>query len=132
MGEEPEEEAGKEQEDEESVEKEEPGENEVYCRSCGEIILEEAEICPECGVRQKPPQNKATNSDPGIAAIASALLPGLGQMYNGQIAKGIILLIAYSFSAMLIFIFIGIFMVVPIWLFAIYDAYSVAQNSVKE
>jgi hypothetical protein len=31
------------------------GPNEVYCSSCGEIIKEEAEICPECGVRQKEP-----------------------------------------------------------------------------
>ena len=27
----------------------------MYCSSCGEIIKEEAEICPECGVRQKEP-----------------------------------------------------------------------------
>lgn len=132
MAEEPEEETDNEHPDEESNDGEEPGENEVYCRSCGKIILEEAEICPECGVRQKPPQNKATNSDPGIAAIASALLPGLGQMYNGEITKGIILLIAYSFSAMLIVVIIGIFMVVPIWLYAIYDAYSTAKNSMEE
>ncbi len=26
--------------------------DEVYCTSCGEVIKEEAEICPECGVRQ--------------------------------------------------------------------------------
>lgn len=119
------------EETEEETGKEEPGEDEVYCRSCGEIILEEAEICPECGVRQKQPQENR-NSDPGIAAVASALLPGLGQMYNGQIAKGIILLILYSFSFMLIFVFIGLFMVLPIWLFAIYDAYSVAQKSIEE
>ena len=128
MSEEPEEEGG---ETGEKHEKEEPGEDEVYCRSCGEIILEEAEICPECGVRQKQPRENRS-SDPGIAAVASALLPGLGQMYNGQIAKGIILLILYSFSVMLIFVFIGLFMILPIWLFAIYDAYSVAQKSVEE
>lgn len=28
-----------------------PGEGEVYCRSCGEIIKIKAELCPECGVR---------------------------------------------------------------------------------
>ena len=80
----------------------------------------------------EPPQNKATNSDPGIAAVASALLLGLGQMYNGQIAKGIILLFVYSFSAMLIFVIIGLFMMLPVWLFAIYNAYTVAENSVEE
>jgi hypothetical protein len=29
----------------------EPGEGEIYCRSCGEIIRIKAELCPECGVR---------------------------------------------------------------------------------
>lgn len=29
-----------------------PGADEVYCTSCGSIIKEQAEICPECGVRQ--------------------------------------------------------------------------------
>lgn len=36
-----------------SESKEIPGADEVYCRSCGEVIKEEAEICPNCGVRQK-------------------------------------------------------------------------------
>jgi RNA polymerase subunit RPABC4/transcription elongation factor Spt4 len=30
------------------------GQDEVFCFSCGEIIRQEAEICPKCGVRQKP------------------------------------------------------------------------------
>lgn len=34
----------------------EPGPDEAYCTSCGSIIKEQAEICPECGVRQQPTQ----------------------------------------------------------------------------
>lgn len=34
----------------------EPAHDEVFCTSCGEIIKEQAEICPECGTRQKPEQ----------------------------------------------------------------------------
>lgn len=30
------------------------GPDETYCSSCGEAIKEDAEICPECGVRQQP------------------------------------------------------------------------------
>lgn len=30
-----------------------PGADEVFCVECGEIIKQRAEICPECGVRQK-------------------------------------------------------------------------------
>jgi hypothetical protein len=29
------------------------GVDEIFCRSCGEPIKKEAEICPECGVRNK-------------------------------------------------------------------------------
>lgn len=28
--------------------------DEAYCADCGEVIKKKAEICPECGVRQKP------------------------------------------------------------------------------
>ncbi|WP_256288475.1 hypothetical protein [Halobellus inordinatus] len=35
-----------------------PGEDEQYCRECGEIILTKAEICPECGVRQAQTQTQ--------------------------------------------------------------------------
>lgn len=31
--------------------------DEAYCSSCGELIKAEAEICPECGVRQKAPSD---------------------------------------------------------------------------
>lgn len=33
--------------------------NEIYCRSCGEIIKQNAEICPECGVRNAAYQPSA-------------------------------------------------------------------------
>jgi len=32
---------------------ERPGPDEAYCADCGEVIKKEAEVCPECGVRQK-------------------------------------------------------------------------------
>lgn len=31
----------------------EKGPDEIYCRSCGEVIKRRAEICPECGVRNE-------------------------------------------------------------------------------
>jgi len=31
----------------------EPASDEMYCSSCGEVIKQEAELCPECGTRQK-------------------------------------------------------------------------------
>lgn len=40
-------------EDAEPAADREPGPDEVYCMSCGAVIKERAEICPECGVRQE-------------------------------------------------------------------------------
>jgi len=37
-----------------SEDAETPRADEAYCADCGEVIKKEAEICPECGVRQKP------------------------------------------------------------------------------
>lgn len=107
--------------------------NYKYCTNCGSQIDEKAEICPECGVRQAPPgtygnpnsQNDAKN--PGLAAILSFLIIGLGQVYNGQILKGILLFIGAIISAMLWFIGIGIILSIALWLYAIYDAYKTAN-----
>lgn len=38
------------------------GPDEVYCTSCGEVIKEEAVICPHCGVRQKPESESQTDT----------------------------------------------------------------------
>lgn len=42
------------------------GADEVFCRSCGETIKKEAEVCPHCGVR-----NKEANSSSGRASASS-------------------------------------------------------------
>ena len=36
--------------------------DEVFCSSCGAVIKKEAEICPKCGVRQRPVPNFASNA----------------------------------------------------------------------
>ena len=36
--------------------------DEVFCSSCGSIILAKAEICPKCGVRQMPAPNSYSGS----------------------------------------------------------------------
>ncbi|MFA6226337.1 MAG: hypothetical protein WC620_09250 [Methanoregula sp.] len=56
-----------------------------------------------------------------IAGFCSSVLPGLGQVYNGEIAKG------YCFFLLAL---LGLFFfLVPgflVWLYAMYDAYAVA------
>ncbi len=103
-----------------------------YCSNCGDQIDEKAEICADCGVRQpraatyQEPVYQQKN--PGIAAVLSALFVGLGQIYNGEIAKGLIFMVAYFVSILLAFIFIGIITTPILWIFGIYDAYNTAKK----
>ena len=70
--------------------------------------------------------------NPGVAAVLSFFFCGLGQIYNGQILKGIILLICYAISWLLMYILIG-FIIVPIlWIWGMYDAYRSAERINKE
>lgn len=104
-----------------------PGIDEAYCRNCGEIIDAQAEICPECGVRQRPPDTGVGN-DSGIAAVASLVIPGAGQIYLGHLGRGLGFIVA-SFVAGLFSVFlVGIPFLLAIWVYAIYDAYHLAED----
>lgn len=57
-----------------SVQKERsPEESEQYCSSCGEIIKQEAEICPECGVRNEY-QSAATEESGTLGYVGYTIL----------------------------------------------------------
>ncbi len=63
----------------------------------------------------------AKRKEPGIALLLSFLLPGLGQIYNGDIGKGIGFMIGFW---VLIWVGIGI----VFWIWGMIDAYQVATN----
>lgn len=113
------------------------GPDEVYCRHCGEVISAQAEICPECGVRQRDPPTSSLDSlldevteggNPFVAALASALLPGLGQLYNRELTKGLVVFTAAIFAAFSMAVFVGFLLYPAVWVYAIYDAYRVAER----
>ena len=66
-------------------------------------------------------QNK---KEPILAAIGSFIIPGAGQIYNGDsFIKGLLILLGTTIGAL--------FLVIPgliIWLYGIYDAYSVSKK----
>lgn len=72
---------------------EETEEGEKYCSSCGEVIKEEAEICPNCGVRQKHTSSSG-GKDKVVAGLLAILLGGLGlhKFYLEQPGQGILYL----------------------------------------
>lgn len=69
--------------------------------------------------------------NPGLAAVLCFFYTGLGQIYNGEIAKGIILFIVRCISDLMILVFIGIFTSPLIWIYGMYDAYSTAERMNK-
>jgi len=97
-----------------------------FCSNCGAEIDKGAEICPKCGVRVKAPT--VGEKSPGLAAVLSFFIVGLGQIYNGQIGKGIVLIICYVISWLLVLILIGLILVPILWIYGIYDAYTTATK----
>ena len=66
---------------------------------------------------------------PIISLASSLVFPGMGQLYNEQIHKGSVLVIAYAISLTLCFfiIIIGIPFALLIWAYSMYDAFSTAK-----
>lgn len=117
----------------------EKAEDEAYCTTCGEIVKRKAEICPECGTRRKPAptetdatsgesQSTSPEKDPGVAAILSFFYSGLGQIYNGEIAKGIGFMVVQFLNILLMFVLIGLLTYPLVWIIGVYDAYTSAER----
>lgn len=51
--------------------------------------------------------------NPGVATVLSFFFMGLGQIYNGQIGKGIIFIVLYAISVALMLVIVG-FITTPI------------------
>jgi len=95
-----------------------------FCPNCGVEIDAKAEICPKCGVRIKREEVK----NPGIAAVLSVLYVGLGQIYNGEVGKGIGFIIIGIILIVSMFILIGFILYPIFWIFNVYDAYTTAKK----
>lgn len=91
----------RERDDDEHYDRRQKSADETFCSSCGAIIKKEAELCPKCGVRQKPASETHTITTPKriksrvTAAILAILLGGIGahKFYIGRIGLGILYLI---------------------------------------
>ena len=66
--------------------------------------------------------------NPGLAAVLSFFYMGLGQIYNGQIAKGIAFIIAYTISWILTAVLIGLITTPILFFYGMYDAYKSAEK----
>lgn len=66
--------------------------------------------------------------NPALAAILSLLINGLGQIYNGEVGKGLIIIVIQIINALLTTIFIGFFTGTLVYIWAVYDAYVTAKR----
>lgn len=97
-----------------------------YCSTCGaELRYKEAEICPSCGVRIKKPEPEK-KKEPVLAAGLGSVFAGSGQVYNGDLRKGILILVGTIIGAF-IFLIPGII----VWIYGIYNAYTTAEKMNK-
>lgn len=79
-----------------------------FCTDCGNLISERAEICPQCGVRQRSAKGAKSKSTAGIFAL---LLGGIGihKFYLGRPVQGIVyILFCWTFIPAIVALIEGI------------------------
>lgn len=64
----------------------------------------------------------------GLAAVLSFFISGLGQIYNGQILRGLIIIVVQVINGALTTILIGWIPLAIVWVWAIIDAYREAEK----
>lgn len=80
------------------------------------------------GTATPPPQLVSAAKNPGVAAVLSFFWPGLGQIYNGEIGKGVLFIVIQVINAFLTFIMIGFITGFIVWILGMVDAYQVAER----
>ncbi len=70
----------------------------------------------------------AVGKDPTAALLLSLFLPAIGQFYNGDTKKGLMILGGYFVSFILSFVYIGILTGLGLWIWSVIDAHNVASG----
>ena len=111
-----------------------------YCSNCGEPSGSQYEtVCTNCGKPYRLSQTESerenahsaekivyvTEKSTAVAILLSFLFTGAGQVYNGQLKKGLLMMVGLWAGAILIF---PIFL---IWIYSMYDAYKEADKMNK-
>jgi len=108
-----------------------------FCESCGtKIVTQFSQQAPVYQAPQGPPYQQPSqgtdpskNKNPTIALILSFFICGVGQMYNGQVPKGLMLLVGFIISYVLSMLFFPIYiLLLIIWIYGVYDAYTTANK----
>ena len=118
----------------------------AFCPNCGSRLASEgATVCNNCGratgvVAPAQPNTGGYGpasgqyyappreiKNPALAAVLSLICAGLGQVYNGEVGKGIAFFFVAIILGLTIVLVIGIILVPIWWIYCAYDAYKVAE-----
>jgi TM2 domain-containing membrane protein YozV len=105
----------------------------MFCSKCGQANADDARYCRFCATTLAPETQQRVvvvrpAKSPGVAAVLSFFVCGLGQIYNGQIGKGIAMIIAYLISWYLCVLLIGFITTPILWIWGMIDAYKTAER----
>ena len=104
-----------------------------FCPECGSPVAREtSKFCDTCGAPlgytpaapfpgSIPRRPAHEEKSPLVASLCSSFIPGLGQVYNGMIGRGIAF-----FAGTLVGLFLLLIPGFVIWLYGIYDAHAIA------
>jgi TM2 domain-containing membrane protein YozV len=120
----------------------------MLCSRCGIQNDDSAKFCQKCGTATAAPQPVATppapdprmrggsvpagaggkryavGKNPTIAVLLSLVLAGIGQIYNGDVKKGLVMLAVAIVGG--VFTYALVYLAVAIW--SAFDAYKVASG----
>ena len=109
------------------------GQEKKFCANCGQAVNANQAICLSCGCAltqmnnvQNAGQKKihASGKSVSTAVILTCLIVGLGQIYLGQVLKGVAILLASIVIGTLTFGAGSI----AIWIIAMIDAYKIGKK----
>ena len=92
-----------------------------FCSNCGNEVNINAVVCTNCGASVSRGNTYGEEKSVAVAALLSIVFPGIGHFYIGLNQKGIMFIVAYIVSAILILLFIGFILVIAVWIWALID-----------
>lgn len=113
----------------------------MYCQNCGAQLPDGAKFCDRCGAKTGVEGTGSSTSEydmasimvnkksEALALILSLIIPGLGQIYIGQMSKGIMMIVAaIIIGALSLFLLFPVIIYLVLWIYGMYDAFQGAKE----
>jgi hypothetical protein len=111
----------------------------TMCGNCGAVLAHPTATCWRCGMAATAGTFVRSRKSPAMAAVLSALIPGMGQVYLGNYKKGLGYLVATGalefFGLDVDLTGIGLALGIPmelggigVWIHGVLDAYHTAKR----